>query len=213
LSSTSTSTARSSGSATFILGADCEILQYAVVNRWAVLGDRVTVHPFAVIGGDSQDLKFEVRSESWVRVGSGTRIRVGVTINRSTNPGGVTTVGKNCLLMACCHVTHDCAVGREVVIANAVLLAGHVTVSPGETFGARLNCVAAKMRIPTCGKNGFIDLWTTVDVTKPNIVELGDGSTVVLVPGCRMCAAEPDSEVNSPEFPKVPGVGWNIAAC
>jgi UDP-N-acetylglucosamine acyltransferase len=117
------------------LGADCTIHQYAVVNRWAILGDRVTVHPFAVVGGDSQDLKFDSRSESWVRVGSGTRIREGVTINRSTKPGGVTTVGENCLLMACCHVAHDCAVGREVVLANAVLLAGHVKVGDYAILG------------------------------------------------------------------------------
>jgi UDP-N-acetylglucosamine acyltransferase len=117
------------------LGADCKIYQYAVVKRWAVLGDRVTVHPFAVVGGDSQDLKFDGGSESWVRVGSGTRIRESVTINRSTQPDGVTEVGQNCLLMACCHVAHDCAVGREVVIANAVLLAGHVTVGDHAVLG------------------------------------------------------------------------------
>jgi UDP-N-acetylglucosamine acyltransferase len=117
------------------LGADCKIHQYAVVNRWAILGDRVTVHPFAVVGGDSQDLKFDGNSESWVRVGSGTRIRESVTINRSTQPGGVTEVGENCLLMACCHVAHDCVVGRDVVIANAVLLAGHVTVGDHAILG------------------------------------------------------------------------------
>jgi UDP-N-acetylglucosamine acyltransferase len=117
------------------LGADCKIHQYAVVNRWAVLGDRVTVHPFAVVGGDSQDLKFDGGSDSWVRVGSGTRIRESVTINRSTQPGGVTEVGENCLLMAGCHVAHDCVVCRDVVIANAVLLAGHVTVGDHAVLG------------------------------------------------------------------------------
>jgi UDP-N-acetylglucosamine acyltransferase len=117
------------------LGANCKIHRYAVVNRWAILGDRVTVHPFAVVGGDSQDLKFDGDSESWVRVGSGTQIREGVTINRSTHAGGVTEVGENCLLMANCHVAHDCIVGREVVIANAVLLAGHVTVGDYAVLG------------------------------------------------------------------------------
>jgi UDP-N-acetylglucosamine acyltransferase len=117
------------------LGKDCTIHQYAVVNRWAVLGDSVTVHPFAVVGGDSQDLKFDSRSESWVKVGSGTKIREGVTVNRSTIPGGVTTVGENCLLMACSHVAHDCEVGHGVVIANAVLLAGHVKVGDHAILG------------------------------------------------------------------------------
>ena len=36
-------------------------------------------------------------------------------------------MGENCLLMAGSHVAHDCRVGGEVVVANAVLLAGHVT--------------------------------------------------------------------------------------
>jgi UDP-N-acetylglucosamine acyltransferase len=44
-------------------------------------------------------------------------------------------VGENCLLMACCHVAHDCVVGREVVIANAVLLAGHVKVGDHAVLG------------------------------------------------------------------------------
>ena len=117
------------------LGADCTIHQYAIVNRWATLGDRVTVHPFAVVGGDPQDLKFRQGSESWVKVGSGTRIRESVTINRGTDPGATTSVGDNCLLMACSHVAHDCTVGNGVVIANAVLLAGYVTVEDYAILG------------------------------------------------------------------------------
>jgi len=117
------------------LGADCEIHAYAIIKRWAILGDRVVVHPFSVIGGDPQDLKFDGASESWVRIGSGTRIREGVTVNRGTHAGSFTQVGENCLLMADCHVAHDCTVGREVIIANAVLLAGHVTVGDHAILG------------------------------------------------------------------------------
>ena len=73
--------------------------------------------------------------------------------------------------------------------------------------------MAAKMRNPTSGKNGSIDLWTTMDLTKLSFVELGDGSTLVFVPGCQEYVAKTDSEANSPEFHKALGVGWNIAAC
>ena len=41
------------------LGADCEIMAYAVITRHCVLGDRVMVGPHAVLGGDPQDLKFD----------------------------------------------------------------------------------------------------------------------------------------------------------
>jgi UDP-N-acetylglucosamine acyltransferase len=116
------------------LGEDCVIHPYAIIKRWAVLGDRVTVHPFAVIGGDPQDLKFD-GAASTVRVGSDTRIRESVTINRATHEGGVTQVGKDCLLMACSHVAHDCTVGDGVILANAVLLAGHVVVGEHAILG------------------------------------------------------------------------------
>lgn len=110
------------------VGADCEIHAYAVVTKHCVLADRVVVHPFAVIGGDPQYLKFDRATVSGVRVGAGTVIREHVTINRSILAGGFTTIGEGCFLMASSHVGHDCAVGANVVLANAVLLAGHVTV-------------------------------------------------------------------------------------
>ena len=68
------------------LGADCEIMAYAVVTRHVVLGDRVVVHPFAVIGGDPQYLKFDRAAETGVRVGTGTVLREHVTVNRSVYP-------------------------------------------------------------------------------------------------------------------------------
>ncbi len=65
------------------LGADCEIMAYAIVTKHCVLGDRVAVHPFAVIGVDPQFLKFDRASATGVRIGSGTVLREHVTINRS----------------------------------------------------------------------------------------------------------------------------------
>src|SRR5512137_2798445 len=117
------------------LGADCEIMAYAVVTRHCVLGDRVVVHPFAVVGGDPQYLKFERASETSVRIGAGTVLREHVTINRSIRPGEATIVGENCFLMATSHVAHDCELGRNVVLANAALLAGHVSVGDNTFFG------------------------------------------------------------------------------
>ena len=110
------------------LGADCEIMAYAVIFRHCILGDGVTVWPHAVLGGDPQDLRFDRAIASGVRLGAGTVIREAVTIHRSTRPGGETVVGENCFLMATSHVAHDCAVGRHVVVANAALLAGHVQI-------------------------------------------------------------------------------------
>jgi UDP-N-acetylglucosamine acyltransferase len=117
------------------LGVDCEIMAYAVVTRHCVLGDRVVVHPFAVIGGDPQYLKFDRASATGVRVGAGTVLREHVTINRSIHEGEATTVGENCFFMAASHAGHDCAVGNHVVLANAALLAGHVSVGDHTFMG------------------------------------------------------------------------------
>lgn len=117
------------------LGADCEIMAYAVVTKHSVLGDRVVVHPFAVIGGDPQYLKFDRSTNAGVRIGAGTVLREHVTVNRSIHADKCTTVGENCFLMASSHVAHDCSVGNNVVFANAALLAGHVSVGDHTFLG------------------------------------------------------------------------------
>ena len=110
------------------LGADCEILAHAIVTRHAVLGDRVVVHPGAVVGGDPQYLKFDRATPTFVRVGAGTVIRENVTLNRAIHAGNATVVGARCFLMAGSHAGHDCELGDDVVLANNAMLAGHVTV-------------------------------------------------------------------------------------
>jgi len=117
------------------LGANCHIHPYAIVTRHCVLGDGVVVHPFAVIGGDPQDLHFDAATRSGVRVGAGTVIREHVTIHRATKPDAWTELGDSCFLMASSHVAHDCRLGARVILANAVLLGGHVQIGEGAFIG------------------------------------------------------------------------------
>ncbi|MCR6654358.1 MAG: acyl-ACP--UDP-N-acetylglucosamine O-acyltransferase [Opitutus sp.] len=117
------------------LGVDCDIRAGAFIGRHCVLEDGVVVHPYAVLGGDPQDLRFDPRVNSAVRIGARTTVREHVTVHRSTREGAATQVGANCFLMATCHVAHDCVVGDNVVIANAALLAGHVHVGANAFLG------------------------------------------------------------------------------
>lgn len=117
------------------LGAGCEIMAGAIVTKHCVLGERVVVHPFAVLGGDPQYLKFDRATASGVRIGADTVIREHVTINRSIHAGKFTVLGENCFMMAASHVAHDCEVGNHVVFANAALLAGHVSAGDHAFFG------------------------------------------------------------------------------
>src|SRR5579863_7407608 len=117
------------------LGEGCVLHQGAIVKAGAVLGDRVVVHPYAVVGGDPQVLRFDPATPTGTRVGAGTVVREYVTINRSTEKGGFTVVGSDCLLMACSHVAHDSVVGDHAVIANNVLIAGHVAIGDYAVLG------------------------------------------------------------------------------
>ncbi|MGE5189819.1 MAG: acyl-ACP--UDP-N-acetylglucosamine O-acyltransferase [Gemmatimonadota bacterium] len=117
------------------IGDGCSIGAHAVVESHVRMGRGTRVSPFASIGAPPQDLKFR-GEETWVEIGEGTTIREYATVNRGTvGGGGVTRVGRGALLMAYCHVAHDCHVGDRVIMANAATLAGHITVEDGAFIG------------------------------------------------------------------------------
>jgi len=120
------------------LGHDCVIHAHALITRHSTLDDGVVVHPFAVIGGDPQDLGFDPTTRSEVSIGARTVVREHVTIHRGTKPDSVTSVGADVFLMASSHVAHDCVLEDRVILANAVLLAGHVHVGERAFLGGGL---------------------------------------------------------------------------
>lgn len=109
------------------IGDGTELMAHAVVDGNTTIGSECTIHPFARIGGPTQDLKFKGGAPG-VIVGNKTVLRECVTVNAGTNDGEMTEVGSGCLLMAYSHVAHACKVGNGVIIANGTQLAGDVTV-------------------------------------------------------------------------------------
>ena len=91
------------------------------------IGKNCKIFPGAVIGAIPQDLKFK-GEETLAIIGDNTTLRQYVTVNRGTAAKGKTVVGDNCLLMAYCHVAHDCVVGNNVIMSNSTQLAGEVVV-------------------------------------------------------------------------------------
>jgi UDP-N-acetylglucosamine acyltransferase len=120
------------------LGAGVKIGPHAVVYRYSSLEQGCIVHAHANIGDLPQDIAYK-DNVSFVRIGSGTTIREGVTIHRGTKPETVTEVGKNCYLMANSHLAHNVRMGNNVVVANGALLAGYVEV--GDRAFISGNCV------------------------------------------------------------------------
>lgn len=109
------------------VGERCAIAGHTVIERNTRLADGVRIGYGTVIGSDPQDLKYK-GEETWVEIGSGTIIREYCTINRGSTATGKTTIGERCFIMTYVHIAHDCVIGNDVIIANSVQMAGHVTV-------------------------------------------------------------------------------------
>lgn len=97
------------------------------IMEGARIGKNCNIFPGAVISATPQDLKYN-GEETTVVIGDNTTIRECATINKGTLDRMKTVIGKNCLIMAYCHIAHDCFVGENCIFSNNSTLAGHVTI-------------------------------------------------------------------------------------
>jgi UDP-N-acetylglucosamine acyltransferase len=109
------------------IGNDCKIGPHAVIYDGARIGNRVKIFQGASVANLPQDLKFG-NEQTFLYIGDDTVIREFSAFHKGTTATGKTTIGSKCLLMAYTHVAHDCTVGDQVIIANAVQIAGHVEI-------------------------------------------------------------------------------------
>jgi UDP-N-acetylglucosamine acyltransferase len=141
------------------LGQSVRLESHVVIAGDTKIGDRTTVFPFASLGQKPQDLKYN-GEKSRLEIGSDTTIREYVTANIGTAGGGMLTkIGDHCLIMAYCHIAHDCIIGDHVVMANGVNLSGHVTVGDRAVIGG-MSVVKQFIRI---GQYSMIGGFTGVD--------------------------------------------------
>jgi UDP-N-acetylglucosamine acyltransferase len=110
------------------IGSGTRIDAHSIVRKGTTIGRHNTVHPYAMIGEDPQDLSFKPGTVSYVQIGDHNTIREFATIHRGTEPESATVIGNHNLLMAVSHVAHNCHLGDHVVICNCALLSGHVEV-------------------------------------------------------------------------------------
>lgn len=80
-------------------------------------------------------MSFDTDTPTYVEIGEDNVIREHVTIHRAIVDGACTRLGNGNLLMVGSHIGHDTRVGDGNVIANAVLLAGHVEMGSNTYMG------------------------------------------------------------------------------
>ena len=121
------------------------------IMEGARIGKNCRIFPGAVISAIPQDLKFE-GEDSTVEIGNNVTIREFVTINRGTKALGKTVIGDNSLIMATAHVAHDCVIGKNCIVVNGVLLAGHVEVDDWAIIGG----LCAVQQFAKIGTHAFV---------------------------------------------------------
>ncbi len=141
-----------------MVGADVELddgvelISHVVVTGHTSIGANTRIFPFASIGHQPQDLKYNGEASS-LTVGCNNVIREYVTMNPGTEGGGMATrIGNNCLFMVAAHVAHDCQIADNVILVNNATLAGHVSIDEWAIIGG-LSAVHQFVRI---GKHSMI---------------------------------------------------------
>ncbi|MCS7005154.1 MAG: acyl-ACP--UDP-N-acetylglucosamine O-acyltransferase [Cytophagales bacterium] len=105
-----------------------------VIMDGARIGKNCKIFPGSVISGTPQDLKYK-GEPTLTYIGDNTVIREYVTISKGTSEQMFTKIGENCLIMAYCHIAHDCNIGNHNIFSNCVQLAGHVHTGDYVTIG------------------------------------------------------------------------------
>lgn len=116
------------------IGAGTHICSNVTIFENVTIGENCTIFPGAVLGAIPQDLKFK-GEKTEVIIGNNCNIRECVTIHRGTASKGKTVIGNNCLIMAYCHVAHDCVLGNNIIMSNAVQLAGECHIDDFAVLG------------------------------------------------------------------------------
>jgi len=117
------------------IGKGSKIHSHVVIEGPTSIGSDNEIFQFASIGGDPQDKKYK-GEKTYLEIGNENVIREGVTINRGTvQENSLTKIGSRNLIMAYCHVAHDCEISDEVVLVNNASLAGCVKIDKGAILG------------------------------------------------------------------------------
>jgi UDP-N-acetylglucosamine acyltransferase len=110
------------------IGPDCVIGPHVYLTGLTTIGARNRFFAGCVIGEAPQDLKY-ASEPTGLRIGEDNVFREHVTVHRSNQPAEETVIGSQSFFMANAHIAHNCHLGDRIILANGVLLGGHVTLN------------------------------------------------------------------------------------
>jgi UDP-N-acetylglucosamine acyltransferase len=157
------------------VGAGSFLIASCTVLGPTRLGEKNTIHPYAVLGAEPQDRSY-AGEPTRLEIGCCNVFREHVTAHRGTVKGhGVTRIGSHGLFMAGAHIGHDARVGDYVTLANNTLIAGHVRLGDHTTCGGAV-AIAPHVRI---GDGAFLAGGAMVERDVPPwVIAAGDRARV-----------------------------------
>ena len=127
------------------IGQECLIGPNVVIYRQTLIGDRVAIHGGSVIGGDGfgyvfhQGRYLKIPQVGNVVIEDDVEIGCNVCVDRATV--GSTMIQRGTKLDNLVQIAHNDRIGRHVVMAGQVGLAGSVTVGDYARFGGKAGVV------------------------------------------------------------------------
>lgn len=118
-----------------VVGSGSEVLTGSVIHAGSRIGARCRVGPYAVVGGEPMDWRFE-GERSFVILEDEVTVREFVTVHRATGEGSETRVGEGTLLMSYAHLGHNVRVGRGCTLTNGVQLGGYCEIGEYAVLGS-----------------------------------------------------------------------------
>lgn len=131
------------------VGHDGVLWPGVVIRERCTVGDRCILHPNVVVGADGFGYRpapgapgapggkslVKVPQIGHVEIGHDVELGAATTIDRGKF--SATVIGDGCKIDNLCQIAHNCRLGRSVVMAAQVGLAGSVTVGDGVMFGGK----------------------------------------------------------------------------
>ncbi len=137
------------------IGAGSVIGPHVVIEGHTTIGKNNRIFQFASIGEIPQDKKYK-GEPTRLEIGDSNTIRECCTFNLGVaQKGGITKIGSGNWIMAYVHVAHECELGDNNTIANAVQFAGHVTVGNNTNIGG-MSGIHQFVRIGDFAMTGFM---------------------------------------------------------
>jgi UDP-N-acetylglucosamine acyltransferase len=166
-----------------IIGNNCDIREYSVIEDDVIIGDNVEIGPSAFIGkgsriGDGVRIHHGASIAVWpnsisykgefttTEIGEGTFIKGNAIVCRGTTYAYKTVIGKNCYIMNNAHIGHDNIIGDEVILTAYVALGGHVEIGSYTNVGG----MTAVHQFSKIGKYAMVEMCSKIQKDVPPFV-------------------------------------------